>query len=328
MVEEDRRWKLPFAGAPSIVQAHQKDEQIETMLSVKVSELLRGVRGQLFINNYQKEISVVVKLIYLGLTTALSRRTLGEEYVDLIYVNKRGSQLVRGIKRVLFVLSYTSIPYLVTKLSKKVNNKSTNNEESDDGNESTYTDILSTMIDLHLMVFYITGTYYDVFKRFWGMRYALGHTLSQEEENYRDKSSKSYKILGYIILLQHISKVKPIINKVLSILPQTKETLNAGSNGVGLKEGFAPAATPGLLTDVPENFNIDHIKLSNGKELAFIPTESRNCILCLMEMTDPSCLPCGHVFCWDCITDWTKENPECPLCRQRSYPQQVLALRA
>lgn len=42
MVEEDRRWKLPFAGAPSIVQAHQKDEQIETMLSVKVSELLRG----------------------------------------------------------------------------------------------------------------------------------------------------------------------------------------------------------------------------------------------------------------------------------------------
>lgn len=325
MAKGTRNWALTFADAPTIIQAHQKDEQIETLLSTKITELLRGLKGQLFVNSFPKEVSVLVKLLYLGLTTLTSRRTLGEEYVDLVYVSRKGDDLIRTIKRGLFVVSYAVGPYLLPKLYKKY--YSTNNTDDELSKDLTSTDVLNTMLDLNLVIFYFTGTYYDVFKRIFGMRYAVGHILSDEEKAYREKSSRSYKILGYILLLQNVSKVRPLLKGIMSRIygSRLSEKSNAEKGKVLLSEGDSKDFS--CLTDVPDSKSIDHISLDDGTALQYIPKDSRGCILCLTNMTDPSCLPCGHIFCWECITDWTKENPECPLCRQKCYPQQVLALR-
>ena len=56
--------------------------------------------------------------------------------------------------------------------------------------------------------------------------------------------------------------------------------------------------------------------------------QQRKCTLCLEELKDPSVTTCGHVFCWNCIADWLRERPECPLCRSQALTQHVLPLRA
>lgn len=54
-------------------------------------------------------------------------------------------------------------------------------------------------------------------------------------------------------------------------------------------------------------------------QLEAIADEILRCTLCMDRRTPESgnstVTECGHVFCWDCITGWVREKPECPLCR-------------
>ncbi|WFD30869.1 peroxisome biogenesis factor 10 [Malassezia sp. CBS 17886] len=53
--------------------------------------------------------------------------------------------------------------------------------------------------------------------------------------------------------------------------------------------------------------------------LEAIADEVLRCTLCMDRRTPETgtsaVTECGHVFCWDCITEWAKEKAECPLCR-------------
>lgn len=52
------------------------------------------------------------------------------------------------------------------------------------------------------------------------------------------------------------------------------------------------------------------------------------CGICLNERVYPAASStCGHVFCWNCILHWVSNvRAECPLCRARTRPQDVLPL--
>lgn len=83
-------------------------------------------------------------------------------------------------------------------------------------------------------------------------------------------------------------------------------------------------------------------------------SSAKTCPLCLDALTDPACVPCGHIFCWTCILTHTlqKQSPEqqqesrvssgaysdannsddgggrsrCPVCRVQFPSQRVRAL--
>ncbi len=51
------------------------------------------LKGSRFLHSHPEEISVFTKAIYLGLTSLVGTRTLGEEYCDLFYVSRNGNKL-------------------------------------------------------------------------------------------------------------------------------------------------------------------------------------------------------------------------------------------
>lgn len=41
-----------------------------------------------------------------------------------------------------------------------------------------------------------------------------------------------------------------------------------------------------------------------------------SCSICLDDLTDPCIVTCRHVFCYECILQWSTVSGRCPKCRQ------------
>lgn len=290
---------------------------------MKLERFFRSLKGQLFTNACTEEISIVAKLMYFGLTTLAGSKTLGEEYVDLVYVSRTGKELVKRYKKLLFVLSYALGPLVVSRILRRWGSGSDDSDSKD--KTYSYRRILDIFLNVHLVLFYFSGSYYDVIKRILGMRYAIGHKVNPNEAKFRTSNSNTYKFLGHILLLKVASEKLPATLQYLKKLLVSEGTDSA--NDMKVCGGNGVDASHYYIKGIPDESRLSHIDLSDKSQLPFIPEVSRTCILCLNLMVDPSCTPCGHLFCWNCIVSWCKERAECPLCRQKSHPQQVLSIR-
>lgn len=302
-----------------IVQAYQKDTYVGSLLDNKLNDLINSVKGQLFVNKYNQEISVISKLSYLLLIAYKGIRTLGEDYVDLIYVNRKGTKLVTTYKRFIFVLFYTVLPYILSKLVKQLN-KTRFVEAADNSirgrlikclRKICAQEVLDSALAIHLMIFCFKGEYYELSRRLFGLRYAIGHKIENFEKEFREYGSRSYKILGLILYLQIVSKsfssISNLVKTIFSYIDKNVDNKNT-------------------LVDTDKDSTETYVDLDDGDQLPFIPDQSRQCTLCLTKMINPSCAPCGHIYCWNCIVDWCKEKPECPLCRQKCLKQNILPI--
>ena len=49
-----------------------------------------------------------------------------------------------------------------------------------------------------------------------------------------------------------------------------------------------------------------------GRKLVPLPEDSKACPICLEELTNPTALQTGYVFCYPCIFRWVQDGQEDP----------------
>lgn len=214
--------------------------------------------------------------------------------------------------------------------------------------------LVQNLVALHLALFYINGKYYSVMKRAFGLRYMFGHTLDGNAA--AAAGGGEYHVLGALLAIQTVTQlglfsaagsvVTPVANSIYSAIKscvtskkdtttdQDESNVNEEEAKVVLNSDMSPEEMLDAITTAPAEMPSQkttsghaQISLDDPTAMAYIPNQSRTCVLCLSLLRDPTTTLCGHLFCWTCITEWCREKPECPLCRQSNLEQNLLLLR-
>ncbi|PBP15607.1 putative peroxisome biosynthesis protein (Peroxin-10) [Diplocarpon rosae] len=354
----------PFAAAPDIIRAHQKDSYFEGILLNHLSSLLRRLYGARFLHTYTSEARTFSELLYLGLTTFVGNRTLGEEYCDIIQIEDDTLKLPSLERRAGYILTSVLLPYGMSKIlpafRRRIRAKLEGNlrrigRRKEEGSRAfriqTYLlEHLSTITSpsilhaLTLTVFYFSGAYYQSSKRLWGLRYIFTKRITLSDARV------GYEVLGVLLVLQISVQTWLHVHHAL----RRPNPVPANTNQINGSSAMLPGGVEQSLEPVPQAqellFESGNIVQHNSKEIgtfthtpvlkgprydlrkddvmSFIRGESKTCTLCLESLKDPSAAACGHVFCWGCIRDWVREKAECPLCRREVWVQHILPIRA
>ena len=353
-------YTYPYASSPDIIRSNQKDTYLTSQLHTHLSSLLRRLYGSRVSHNYDTEARTITELIYLGLTTLIGNRTLGEEYCDLHQVEVGTGKLPAVGRRAGYILSVVILPYGLGKLLPALRSRVRGRLEGNlagmpkDGTNRYRVQayilehlgmITSTspIYALTLAVFYFSGSYYHLSKRVFGLRYVFSKRLAPNEQRV------GYEVLGILLVLQMIVQAYMHVQNTVSSKQPTEGASAVLDDGVeiGLSQrqlndssgqlestGAANLADSRTRIAVSTHTSIlppdkARYDLSDACTMAWLqPEQQRKCTLCLEPMKDPSVTTCGHFFCWTCILDWVNEKPECPLCRQAVLGQHVLPLRS
>lgn len=360
---ETPTYTYPFASSPDIIRAYQKDAYTTSTLQNQALSILRTLFGARFAHNHATTTKNLTEILYLGLTTAIGNRTLGEEYCDIIQIEDDTGRMPEIGRRAGYILSYICTPWLLgkilPKLRSKLRSKLERNVErltkrySNKSTEPTSLKIqryilthlasitsLSPIYALSLALFYFTSAYYHLSKRLFRLRYIFTKRIEDGEQRV------GYEVLGLLMILQMVVQGVLHVRSTVRTAEESASIVGGGTAmaGPGIEVPLLHNTTDLLPTMPTANIPASkisaetHTPMSGGggaidletspNAFAWIVTDQqRKCTLCLEYMKDPSVTTCGHVFCWNCIRDWVREKPECPLCRQEARPEKILPLR-
>lgn len=309
------------ANQPQLIRSSQKDEYYQKNLTNNANELFHTFAGSRHWLQWRKEIELLSDLTYYVLTTLSGYQTLGEEYVSIIQVDPSHRRIPSQMRRTALILFHTFVPYLLDKVLICVENELEAEAPQTSRTWSPLSHVrlwiqravgmltesqrkalvpivfalqqgITLLYRLHVAVFYITGAFYHIGKRAAGVSYLrVGH-VSGDDPWIRT----SYRLLGALSLLQ------------LGI------TLTLQFNNLRQRQRARQQWK-------------QHRNLLPSLQVSQSSSRSSRCILCLEERRNTSCTPCGHLFCWECITEWCNTKSECPLCREKFQPHRLVFLR-
>ncbi|EJD04219.1 uncharacterized protein FOMMEDRAFT_167453 [Fomitiporia mediterranea MF3/22] len=310
--------EFPAAQQAQIIRAHQRDLFYVYSLREQAENVLRSWLGNRWLTRWDKELELLSKLVYYGLTTGRAQQTLGEEYTNIwqYSTNEKGTPSARKRAALVFLPAFPA--YIISRYESRLSG----------GNERIarilrrLPNILDIVSEINLAVFYFRGVYYNLVQRVLGVK-----TISSIPENPNTRPP-SYSLLGILILVRLLHRLFSTIRELRR--NTTKE----------IEQNFSGKGKQVLRSDRTVNSSIDGVPIpevlenTSDESSAPIPAEEdqhtvldftqipedvrarRSCTLCLEERTSSCATECGHLFCWSCIIGWGREKAECPLCRQ------------
>ncbi len=371
----EQSFSYPWAAAPDIIRSHQKDAYFQSVLLGRLEAVVRSLYGARTAHNWTAEARTFTELLYLGLTTFVGNRTLGEEYTDIVHVEDNTHRLPSIFRRSGYIISSVLLPYALARFLpalrrrlrakleanlKKQNRRRASSPTRSKAPRSTsfhvqeyilkHLDAITSPSPINaasLAIFYFSGAYYMLSKRIFGLRYIFTRKLTESDQRV------GYEVLGILLVLQmlvqgYIHAQDTWRNVQTTNLPSNAAGVAGGSAVIdgGVEIGTDETISAPLLFEThhgadPANQQAHLAKITNtplpqphrfdlkdAEVMQWIDgKQQRKCTLCLEPMKDPSVTTCGHVFCWTCVTDWLREQPMCPLCRQSALVQHVLPLR-
>lgn len=223
----------PFAAAPDIIRAHQKDAYFEGLLTNQLTDLHRRLRGARSAHAWSTELRTLASLLYHSLTTLLGNRTLGEEYCDLIQIESAlplsdyvssAPILPSFTRRAGYIFTSILLPYLFSRLSSRLRSALRSTLQSRLANLTrkgqgattskpsasykvqrylfAHLGDITSGAHFHALVlasFYFTGAYYSLSKRIFGLRYVF---TRQIEEGQGGRAG--YEVLGVLLVVQMV----------------------------------------------------------------------------------------------------------------------------
>ena len=312
------------AGAPELVRSNQKDRFYTNYVNGLLSDISRQVLPFRLWLQWQREFQLVAELAYYGLTTIFGNQTLGEEYCSTVQITGSSNSqytVPQFVRRTLAILLQTVGPYTIEKSLEILYRQIQARNVLLDLSRQQYDalekivgfvdDIFATCTRLHLALFYIQGLFYHFGKRVARIRYVM---VRYGLNDAHGSQLHTYKVLGWLILLQVFVKVlKWMWDFFRKKRKRMKEVERQPMNEPSLSDHKSGP-----------RFVLESDRLS-GDELQL---HSRlKCPLCLESCKVQTATPCGHVFCWQCIAEWSSEKSECPLCRNTVDPQQLVCLQ-
>lgn len=311
---------------PHFIRSNQKDEYYLGSLRSCASDVFQIFAGARRWLEWRKEVELLVELAYFSLTTFAGFQTLGEEYVNIVQVDSTGRRVPSRGRRAALIVLHTCVPYLLdrglvrlelhlqtasegfrpqdtrwlparSRFSQRL--QSAVSRLSDQQRKALLQaiyllrQVVSFLHRLHLGIFYLNGSYYHIAKRFTSISYLCVRGLFCDSAAIR----WSYELLGKVSLLQ----------LVLMLIMQ----VNSHRQRHRARQEWK------LHRNLPCSRN-------SSQDL---PVHNSRCILCLEERRHSTATPCGHLFCWECITEWCNTKAECPLCREMFQPQRLIYLR-
>ncbi|KAL4002825.1 tryptophan--tRNA ligase [Acanthocheilonema viteae] len=308
--------KVFTADLSEILLAERRDEEEIDYLARELSHIVKDLLGPRFWISYWNYYPILASTLYYAVTFLSAVQTVGEEYIAILpLLSARQRKVPRFTRRLIFILLFTVAPFLIEKvleiIQKKLENSLSANETIffDKKQRNLHETLLSLVVSvrnsgipvlyrLNSALFYLFGTYYYISKRLVGLKYVSFRAQS----NYQALSY--FRFFGVVNIAQIISSAAIWIRDELRRQRSEEKT---------------------------EFSQLSESEISEEED-DLLPYNSFRCSLCWQYNRPPICIPCGHLFCWSCISKHIKFTATsnalafCPQCREEFHQSRVVMI--